>query len=54
MFADGNKVHTLSSITYYFIVLREIVRIVLMLAPLNGLSVNFADVQNSYINAKPK
>ena len=54
MFADGNKVHTLSSITYYFIVLREIVRIVLMLAPLNGLGVNFADVQNSYINAKPK
>ena len=54
LIADVQNVYTPSSMTYYYVVSIESVRIVLLIADLNGLDVKFADVQNSYLNNKPK
>ena len=50
----SHKFYTPPSITCAYIISRYIVRIVLMLAALNGLNVKCADVKNPYINANPK
>ena len=46
--ADGNLVETLESITYSTLVLRDSVRILLLVAALNDLKTMGADVQNNF------
>lgn len=52
--ANGNMIEAPPSMTYASVVSRDSVRICLMLAALNGLDIKCADVQNAYLNAKPK
>ena len=50
--ADGHLVETPASITYSTVVSRDSVRILLMIAALNGLEVMGSDVQNAFLSAK--
>jgi len=52
--ADGHKTDLPSSITYTSIVSRESVRLAFMIAALNGLDVQSADIGNAYLNAPCK
>ena len=49
--ADGHRVETPASITYSTVVSRDSVRILLMVAALNGLDVQGCDVQNAFLTA---
>jgi hypothetical protein len=49
--ADGHKMKTPSSVTYSTVVSKDLVRIILMIAALNGLEVLGADVQNAFLTA---
>eukprot|EP00934_Nitzschia_sp_Nitz4_P003470 Nitzschia sp. Nitz4//scaffold67_size101165//1728//3143//NITZ4_004518-RA/size101165-processed-gene-0.54-mRNA-1//-1//CDS//3329556441//3460//frame0 len=50
--AGGHTTETPRSITYTSVVIRETVRIALLIAALNDLNVCAADVTNAYLNAK--
>ena len=50
--ADGNLVETPASITYSTVVLRDSVRILLLVAALNDLKTMGADVQNDFLSAE--
>ena len=52
--ADGHKQDALDSMTYSSLMSFDSVRIMLTLAALNNLYLQTADVQNVYLNAKPK
>ena len=52
--AGGHMTETPSSITYSSVVSRDSIRILLVIAALNGLKVSSCDVQNAYINGKPR
>lgn len=49
--ADGHLVETPASITYSTVVSRDSVRILLLIAALNGLEVMGCDVQNAFLSA---
>ena len=49
--ADGHLVETPASVTYSTVVYRDLVRIILLAAALNGLELNGADVQNAFLSA---
>ena len=49
--ADGHKTETPASITYSTVVSRDSVRICLLLAALNELDVQAADIENAYLTA---
>jgi len=49
--ADGHKTKAPSSITYSSVVSRDSVRIMLLVAALNNLSLKAADVQNAFLTA---
>ena len=48
---DGHKTETPSSMTYSTVVPRDSVRIILMIAALNGLDIQGADIENAYLTA---
>ena len=50
----GHKQDAPNSMTYSFVVSCYSVRIMLTLAVLNSLDLQTTDVQNTYLNAKPK
>ena len=50
--ANGHLVETPASITYSTVVSRDSVRILLMVAALNGLDIQGCDVQNAFLSAK--
>ena len=52
--ADGHNQDVPTSMNYLSVVSRDSVRIALTLVALNCLDLNTADVQNTYLNAKPK
>ena len=52
--AGGHMTEAPSSITYSSVVSRDSIRILLVIAALNGLEVSSCDIQNAYINAKPR
>jgi hypothetical protein len=52
--AGGHLTDTPSSITYSTVVSRDSIRILLLVAALNGLDVMSCDIQNAYLNAKPR
>ena len=52
--ADGHKTDTPSSVTYSSVVSRDSVRICLLIAALNDLDVQAADVENAYLTAPCK
>ena len=52
--AYGHKVDTPPSMNYASVVLRDSVRIVIMLDALNGLDLQCDDIQNPYLNDNPK
>eukprot|EP00980_Cylindrotheca_fusiformis_P001039 scaffold282_cov121-Cylindrotheca_fusiformis.AAC.1 len=49
--ADGHKTAPPASVTYSTVVSRDSVRLMLLVAALNGLDVQGADIQNAYLNA---
>lgn len=49
--ADGHKLETPASVTYSTVVSRDSVRILLMVAALNGLDIQGCDVQNAFLTA---
>jgi hypothetical protein len=49
--AGGHMTPPPSSMTYSTVVTRESVRIAFLLATLNGLEVQAADISNAYLNA---
>ena len=49
--ADGHKTKTPASVTYSSVVSRDSVRIMLLIAALNGLSLKAADIQNAFLTA---
>ena len=49
--ADGHKTEAPSSVTYSTVVTRDSVRILLLIAALNDLDVQGADIQNAYLTA---
>ena len=49
--ADGHKTNPPASITYSTVVSRDSVRIVLLIAALNGLDLKGADLQNAFLTA---
>ena len=49
--ADGHKVETPPSISYSTVVSRDSVRILLLIAALNGLDIMGCDVQNAFLSA---
>lgn len=49
--ADGHKTETPASMTYSSVVSRDSVRIMLMIAALNGLQLRAADVKNAFLTA---
>ena len=49
--ADGHKTAAPAAITYSTVVGRDSVRILLMIAALNGLDVKCADIQNAFLTA---
>ena len=48
---DGHKTETPNSVTYSSVVLRDSVRIILMIAALNELDIEGADIENAYLTA---
>ena len=48
---DGHKTETPSSVTYSSVVSRDSVRIILMIAALNDLDIQGADIENAYLTA---
>lgn len=52
--AGGHMTETPSSVTYSSVISRDSIRILLVIAALNGLDVSSCDIQNAYINAKPR
>ena len=52
--ADGHLVETPASVTYSTVVSRDSIRILLMIAALNGLEVMGADIQNAFLSAPNK
>ena len=52
--AGGHLTDTPSLITYSTVVSRDSIRILLLMAALNGLDVMSCDIQNAYLNAKPR
>ena len=48
---DGHKTRTPSSVTYSSVVSRDSVRIILMVAALNELEIEGADIENAYLTA---
>ena len=48
---DGHKIKTPSSVTYSPVVSRDSVRIMLMIAALNDLKIEGADIENAYLTA---
>ena len=48
---DGHKTETPSSVTYSSVVSRDSVRIILMIAALNNLDIESADIENAYLTA---
>ena len=46
---DGHKTKTPSSVTYSSVVSRDSVRIILMVAALNDLDIQGADIENAYL-----
>lgn len=52
--ADGHKTQTPSAVTYSTVVSRDSVRILLLVAALNNLDVQGADIQNTYLTAPKK
>ena len=53
-FSYEHKVDTTPPMMYASVVSSDSVLVVLIMEALNGLNVKCADVQNSYLNAKPK
>ena len=51
MVSGGHVTDVPSSITYYYVVLRDSVRIIFMIAALNNLKVIVCDIQNAYLKA---
>ena len=51
MVAGGHKMEAPASITYASVVSRDLMRIALTLAALNGLEVRVCDIQNAYLTA---
>jgi len=49
--ADGHKTEAPAALTYSTVVARDSVRILLMVAALNGLDVQCADIQNAFLTA---
>jgi hypothetical protein len=49
--ADGHKTQAPSSITYSSVVSRDSVRIMLLIAALNGLTIKAADIENAFLTA---
>ena len=49
--ADGHRVETPASVTYSTVVSRDSVRILLLIAALNGLELMGCDVQNAFLSA---
>ena len=49
--ADGHKTKSPKSVTYSSVVSRDSVRICLLLAALNDLEVQAADIENAYLTA---
>ena len=52
--ADGHKTKIPSSVTYSTVIFRDSVRLVLLVAALNGLDVQDVDVQNAFFRAPNK
>ena len=52
--ADGHKTSAPSAVTYSTVVSRDSVRIIFLVAALNGLDVQGADIQNAYLIAPNK
>ena len=52
--ADGQKFVTPPSMTYEYVVSRDNIRMVLLLAALNGFYVQCANVHNFYLHANSK
>ena len=52
--ADGHKTSAPSAVTYSTVVSRDSVRIILLIAALNDLDVQGADIQNAYLIAPNK
>ena len=48
---DGHKTETPNAVTYSSVVSRDSVRIVLMIAALNDLDIEGADIENAYLTA---
>ena len=51
---DRNKVDTPPPLMYTSVLSRDSFHIMIITSTLNGLDVECADVQNAYLNAKPK
>ena len=51
---DGHKTETPSSVTYSSVVSRDSVRIILMIAVLNNLEIEGADIEHAYLTAPCK
>ena len=49
--ADGHKTSAPASMTYSTVVSRDLVRILLMIAALNDLDLQAADIQNAFLTA---
>jgi len=52
--ASGNMAEAPPSITYASVVSRELVRIAFLIAALNDLDIEAADISNAYLNAPPR
>ena len=52
--AEGHKQDAPDSMNYSSVVYCDSVRIMLTLVTLNGLELQTANVQNTYLNSKPK
>ena len=51
MVAGGHTMNTPSSVTYSSVVLQDLVIIMLMIAALNNLDLQAADIENAYLTA---
>ena len=51
---DGHKLYTPTSMIYTYFVSRDRVRIVLLIAAINGLYFQCSDMHNADLNANPK
>ena len=49
MLSEGHTTKTPSSVTYSSVVLRDLVRIILMVATLNDIDLQAADIENDYL-----